>query len=62
MAKKLRRLEINGGLVNDGPPWRLVLPPVASGYADAQIDDYGGKKRAQYLWRRLVRFLLLAPP
>ncbi|MCP4423191.1 MAG: hypothetical protein GY803_01730 [Chloroflexi bacterium] len=55
-ANKWRRLEINGGLVSAEPHWRLQLPPVANGYADAQIDDYGpqtGRRRSRrrYPWR-----------
>ena len=36
----LRRLEIGGGQVHQEAGWRLWLPPVASQYADAQLDDY----------------------
>jgi hypothetical protein len=48
-----RVLEVNGGRVERDEPgcYRLVLPPVEKGYADAQIDDYGGRKRADYPWR-----------
>lgn len=46
-----RRLEINGGQVRDEPHWQLTLPAIASGYADAQFDDYGGRPRRDYLWR-----------
>ncbi|MCI0397860.1 MAG: hypothetical protein L0332_22115 [Chloroflexi bacterium] len=49
--QSFRYLELNGGLVESGPPLRLVLPPVARGYANAQVDDYGGRKRRDYLWR-----------
>lgn len=48
-----KRLEVNGGRVertgNGG--WRLVLPPQAQGYGDAQLYDYGGARRS-YPWRR----------
>jgi hypothetical protein len=49
---RFRRLEINGGQVRDDPHWRLVLPPTANGYADAQIDDYGfeGLNRRHFPW------------
>jgi hypothetical protein len=46
-----RRLEINGGVVSGERPWRLILNPVNKGYANAQIDDYGMRKRGDYLWR-----------
>lgn len=38
---RLRKLELNGGLVEKHPHWSLILPPTSSGYADAQVDDYG---------------------
>lgn len=50
MAMDLRRLEVNGGRVEDGPSWRFELPVTTSGYADAQIDDYGGRRRRRYPW------------
>lgn len=34
--------EINGGRVEFGPTCRFRLPTGATGYTDAQIDDYGG--------------------
>jgi hypothetical protein len=37
-----RILELNGGRVEVGPSYRFRLPAHRSGYADAQIDDYGG--------------------
>jgi hypothetical protein len=48
-----RKLEINGGRVENTAPgqYNLILPPVSKGYADAQIDDYGRQKRADYPWR-----------
>jgi hypothetical protein len=49
-----RYLEINGGFVEKGPSLWLVLPPVAVGYADAQVDDYGlpsVRRRRDYPWR-----------
>lgn len=45
-----RRLELNGGSVSSGTAWRFYLPPLAKGYADAQIDDYG-RIRQTYRWR-----------
>lgn len=44
----MRHLEINGGRVDAGEVTTLWLPPVDQGYADAQIDDYGGRKRRHY--------------
>lgn len=38
-----RVLEVNGGRVETGPVTRFRLAPVRTGYADAQIDDYGGR-------------------
>lgn len=38
-----RALELNGGRVETGPVTHFRLAPVRSGYADAQIDDYGGR-------------------
>lgn len=55
MRYSLRRVEINGGTVSamDGDGnWRLALPPVTRGYGDAQIDDYSGRRRRDYPWRR----------
>lgn len=41
---------MNGGQVVDGPLWRFALPPIADGYVDAQIDDYG-RIRQTHRWR-----------
>jgi len=38
-----RVLELNGGRVETGPATRFRLAAGRSGYADAQIDDYGGR-------------------
>lgn len=51
----MRTVEINGGTVTasgEAGSWHLTLPPVAAGYGDAQLDDYGGRPRAHYPWRR----------
>lgn len=53
---RLRRLEVHGGTVSDTPHWRLALPPIARGYANAQIDDYGFAhdrlpNRRRYPWQ-----------
>ncbi|MCB8942222.1 MAG: hypothetical protein H6658_00470 [Ardenticatenaceae bacterium] len=60
MISEMRRLQINGGRVEPGSPLRLVLPAVAEGYADAQVDDYGSRKRREYPWRRGTEFVLRA--
>ena len=47
-----RRLELNGGQVSGDETIQLLLPPIAEGYADAQIDDYGeASGRSHYAWR-----------
>ena len=45
-----RQLELNGGSVSMGTPWRFQLPSLAKRYADAQIDDYG-HIRQNHRWR-----------
>ena len=47
----LKQIEINGGRVTGDPPWRLEIPANESGYTDAQIDDYHGLKRRNYIWQ-----------
>lgn len=43
--------EINGGRVERGEGWRLSLPVTTAVYANAQLDDYGGKNgRSAYPW------------
>ncbi|MEM8860627.1 MAG: hypothetical protein AAGD96_20085 [Chloroflexota bacterium] len=46
-----RKLEINGGTVIGDSAVRLNIPPTQSGYTNAQIDDYGGRRRQEYIWR-----------
>lgn len=50
-----RLLELGSGLVTWGPTTTCWLPPVFSGYADAQFDDYGlaagSYGRSRYRWR-----------
>lgn len=49
----MRIVQINGGVVTtmpDSRAWHLSLPPTTGGYADAQIDDYGGLRRAHFPW------------
>lgn len=60
MIAPFRIVAINGGevqrpLTEGVAEWRLSLPPVTAGYADAQIDDYGGRRRRDYPWRRGTR-------
>jgi hypothetical protein len=57
-----RKLEINNGRIENHLPgqYKLVLPGAAKGYADAQIDDYGGRKRGDYPWRPGTRMELRA--
>lgn len=51
MRSFFRRLEINNGTVVGGAPWQLRLERSERGYSDAQLDDYGGLSRRDYLWR-----------
>ena len=44
-----RTLEINGGHIEVGQSVCLRLPAGATGYADAQFDDYGGSN-GQFRW------------
>jgi hypothetical protein len=58
MRLPVRIVEINGGTVKSAEgaeSWRLSLPATSRGYADAQIDDYGGRRRSRYRWRRGTR-------
>jgi hypothetical protein len=57
-----RRLEINGGQVRPVGHGQFCfsLPAGVSGYADAQIDDYGGRPRRRYPWRPGVTLRLKA--
>ena len=58
---KMRRLEINGGLVEKNSGWKLTLPAVGNGYGDAQIDDYGlCNGRSAYPWCPNTRLHLQA--
>lgn len=55
--EQFRKLEINGGRVEISSPKEnqvmLEIPPILESqrYADAQIDDYGGLARSEYLWQ-----------
>lgn len=59
---KLQTVEVNGARVEqtaaDG--WRMVLPPVAQGYANAQLDDYGGRVRPDFPWQPGTSLSLVA--
>lgn len=60
MTGPFRIVEINGGRVSQHEGWRLWLDPSTDGYGDAQIDDYGGRKRSEYRWRPGTRMALKA--
>lgn len=54
VQSRWRRLEINGGRVHtekEISDWRLTLPPVRQGYANAQIDDYGQPGGPHFRWQ-----------
>ncbi len=57
-----RKLEIQGGTVSGDPESdsvvKLMIPAVQTGYTNAQIDDYGGRKRSDYLWHANNRVTL----
>lgn len=50
MLEPSRKLEINGGRVEHGKRYLLKLQAGYPGYSDAQIDDYGGRRRKDFLW------------
>jgi hypothetical protein len=58
----LHRLELGGGSVETlaGPVTRLAVPPKASGYADAQLDDTAALPRKLFRWRPPLRLRLRA--
>ena len=56
----MKKLEINGGCVNGANRYHFILPPVAKGYGNAQIDDYAGSKRADYPWKQGVEMSVQA--
>ena len=63
-ANDFRVLEMNGGAVRgerpfSSQPFQLSLPLCQSGYANAQIDDCVGRRRA-YPWRPGTRLALHA--
>ncbi len=47
----LQILELNGGCVTGGPLWHLDIPEIDKGYTNAQMDDYHGLRRKNYLWQ-----------
>lgn len=58
---EMRHLELGGGRVETNGITTLTVPPTASGYADAQIDDYGvvGRNgRSRYKWQPNTRLQL----
>jgi hypothetical protein len=61
MKPNIEPLEIGGGLVEPQPSgWRMTLPPIPAGYADAQLDDYHGLPRAMLSWEPPVRLQIRA--
>jgi hypothetical protein len=57
----LRTLEIGGGNVARGSDgWRLEIPAIRAGYADAQLDDTQGRRRSELLHRPPIRLSLEA--
>ncbi len=54
-----RVLALNGGQVETAETCRFRLPPIAAGYADAQIDDYG-QPAGEFIWRPGTTFQLQA--
>ena len=65
MVDEFRVLELNGGeVLGERPspqyPLKLQLPVCQTGYTDAQIDDYGGRRRADYPWRPGTQLQLCA--
>lgn len=48
MSEAMRHLQINGGEVHSGAITTLWLPATSTGYVDAQLDDYSGRKRRHY--------------
>ncbi len=53
---------IGGGRLEEPPgeAIRMLLPPTQSGYADAQVDDYQGRRRADFPWSPPMRLTLRA--
>lgn len=47
----LQRLELGGGTVQLGRLIELTIPPIDSGYADAQLDDHRHLSRDDFPWR-----------
>ena len=58
MLDNWRQLEINGGKIISGDVFHLSLEPGSTGYSDAQIDDYGTKRRSEYPWMPGTRLSL----
>ena len=46
----LQIIEVNGGQVSSGPPKHLEIPASNTAYTNAQLDDYHGLRRKEYLW------------
>lgn len=58
----LEHLEIGGGSVreNEQGVLRLTVPPISSGYADAQVDDYRLLPRQRFPWSSPLHLSLRA--
>ena len=52
VSPEMVRLEIGDGVVKETPSGsiKLEIPPTASGYANAQIDDYRSLPRRKFPW------------
>jgi len=50
--KTLRPHLLGGGRseIDNTGGFKLSIPPTSSGYADAQLDDYGGRSRSDFAW------------
>ena len=50
--KTLRPHLLGGGQadMNEHGGIQLSIPPTSSGYVDAQVDDYWGRSRSEFLW------------
>lgn len=55
-----RRLEVGGGRVEGEPPSRLILPPVADGYGNAQFDDVLDHTAGTFTRKPAIRMRLQA--
>lgn len=57
----VKPIEVNQATARpDGETWHLHLPPVTTGYHNAQLDNYRGRRRSDYLHRPGTRLTLSA--